>query len=522
IFGYEPYAYNLGTKYKVNCNSVMAYVLIKTFPELEGKNIMKIPTEFVGDFLRGFFDADGNVHLRPKGKTKIKGILTNSNGTPRVKFTLGNERLINWVSDLLHKLDIVNKINKGKVKLNGKIFNCWTILISGRDKIDKYAYLVGFDSFKENILYRGLKCDSPKYQILKNSAEISLFLYKDNLKIEEILEKTGLSRYQVIMALKRMYNLKIISKKRYTNRNKWIYSLSKTNNEFLFHCMKLVYNKINENIYEIPLRKLSNLNYQDYVYDLSVDKKSPNFITDGFILVHNSTRANILETLYNRNYIKDKQIKATELGIRLIDSLRKHSPIIIDEELTRNIEKDMDSIRNSKKELDKKEREVINKAEEALKDISKDFKKKEGEIGKELVEANQALWDGEKENNKLDVECPSCKTGRLALKYTPRFKSYFVACDNYPKCKQTYSLPKALIKNTAKKNCEECSWPMLLSIKKARKPWVFCFNPECPSKRPLDINGDDKKPEERYVGNPADVHRKKIADIERVDGSQKI
>ena len=196
-----------------------------------------------------------------------------------------------------------------------------------------------------------------------------------------------------------------------------------------------------------------------------------------------ATRANILETLYDRNYIKDRSIRATELGIRLIDSLKKHSPIIVDEKLTRELEKDMDSIKTSKKDLIKKQGIVIQKAEKNLTKISEDFKKQEKEIGKELIEANQALWDQEEQENKLGVECFGCKKGEFLIKYSPRFKSYFIGCSSYPDCKQTCSLPsKSLIKK-AGKNCEKCNWPMLISIKKARRPWVFCFNPNCPSKK---------------------------------------
>jgi DNA topoisomerase I len=196
-----------------------------------------------------------------------------------------------------------------------------------------------------------------------------------------------------------------------------------------------------------------------------------------------ATRANILETLYHRNYIKDRSIKATELGMRLIESLDKHSPIIIDEALTRDIEKDMDSIRDSKHDLFEKEKKIIEKAHNALTKISEDFKKKEQEIGKELVDANQAFFDSEQEANKLGKKCPNCGEGELTVKFTPRFKSYFVACTSYPDCRQTYSLPKALIKNEANKECEECGWPMLISIKQGKRPWVFCFNPECPGRQ---------------------------------------
>ena len=196
-----------------------------------------------------------------------------------------------------------------------------------------------------------------------------------------------------------------------------------------------------------------------------------------------ATRANIIDTLYDRKYIKEKSIKATSLGISLIKTLEKYSNIITDEKLTREIEKDMDQIRNSKKDLIKKQQDTIKKAEEVLTKISEDFKKNELNIGKELISANQKEWEQEKEDNKL-LPCPECKTGHLTLKYTPRFRSYFIGCSNYPECKKTFPLPSnSLIKRT-EKVCKECNYPMLLRIKQGKKPWIFCFNPDCPTRNP--------------------------------------
>lgn len=203
-----------------------------------------------------------------------------------------------------------------------------------------------------------------------------------------------------------------------------------------------------------------------------------------------ATRANILETLYDRKYIKDRSIQATILGIKLIDSLKKYSPVIIDENLTKEIEKDMDNIRSSKKELDKKEQKTIKKAENAIDKISKDFKSHEKSIGKDLINANNSLWEQEKEDNKLDLDCPGCKKGKLTIKYTPRFKSYFIACSEYPECKQTFSLPSQSLIKKADKTCNECSWPMLIRIKAGKRPWIFCFNPECPTRLNKDDNNN--------------------------------
>ena len=43
-----------------------------------------------------------------------------------------------------------------------------------------------------------------------------------------------------------------------------------------------------------------------------------------------------------------KSIKATPLGIKLIDALQEYSPIILDENLTRSMEEQMNSILESK------------------------------------------------------------------------------------------------------------------------------------------------------------------------------
>jgi len=256
--------------------------------------------------------------------------------------------------------------------------------------------------------------------------------------------------------------------------------------------------------------KLQEKEVKDFNGEVQIDKvrieeketKPPKRYTPASIITElekknlgtKATRANIIETLYDRNYIKGKSIQATELGMRLVDSLKKHSPIIIDENLTREIEKDMENIRASKHELNKKQEKTIEKAKEALTKISKDFKKNESKIGEELAKANETLWEQQKEENRLGVKCPSCKKGELTIKYTPKFKSYFIACTNYPNCKQTYSLPsKSLIKKTDK-ICPYCKWPQVMRIKQGKRPWIFCPNPDCESKKELDINGNTKNP----------------------------
>jgi len=195
-----------------------------------------------------------------------------------------------------------------------------------------------------------------------------------------------------------------------------------------------------------------------------------------------ATRASIVETLANRGYIKGKSIEATSLGITLIESLEKNSPIIIDENLTRQFEKQMNSIQTSKKDLKEKSEKVIEEAKQALLKIEKQFRKNEDKIGKSLVQATNYIREQERKENTLN-KCPKCKKGNLRILYNRNSRRYFVACDAYPKCKTTFSLPPNSLVKPADEVCKECGFPLLLAIRKGKRPWKFCFNPDCPSRK---------------------------------------
>lgn len=197
-----------------------------------------------------------------------------------------------------------------------------------------------------------------------------------------------------------------------------------------------------------------------------------------------ATRAAIIETLYSRGYVKERSIEATPLGIKLISTLKHHSPIIIDEQLTRELEEEMDSIQLEKKDLEKIQVKVLEHTKKVIIKITEEMRKHEEEIGKELSEGTEEMFEQEKQDNTL-TECPKCKKGNLRISYNRVFRRFFIGCSNYPECRNTYSLPpNSLIKPIRDKEdkielCPECNFPMLFAIRKAKRPWKFCFNPGC-------------------------------------------
>ena len=196
-----------------------------------------------------------------------------------------------------------------------------------------------------------------------------------------------------------------------------------------------------------------------------------------------STRSEIVDTLFRRGYVDGKAIEATNLGIKTIETLEKYVPKIVDEGLTRHFEEEMEQIMENRK----KSGDVLDEAKEKIKEIISDFKKHEKEIGKELLDANIETRD---ELSHLG-KCPICKKGELHMR---RGKyGNFVACNKYPKCKTTFSLPHNALIKPAKKECEVCKYPMVLAIKRGKRPQNFCLNKECPSKHVEGEAGKEAK-----------------------------
>ncbi len=190
-----------------------------------------------------------------------------------------------------------------------------------------------------------------------------------------------------------------------------------------------------------------------------------------------TTRAIIVDTLFKRRYIEGKEIRATELGMKTVEMLEKHSPEILDEGLTRDIERELEEVMAGKKSGI----EVEEKAKKILIAVLERFKKERDEIGKELQESHTR---DEKERSSRESlgQCPVCKSGALVVRINPKTRKRFLGCTNYPECKVTQPLPqKGRIKPAGV--CPKCGYPMIEVWTKGRKPWVICTNIKCPSKR---------------------------------------
>jgi DNA topoisomerase-1 len=184
-----------------------------------------------------------------------------------------------------------------------------------------------------------------------------------------------------------------------------------------------------------------------------------------------ATRSQVIDTLYQRNYIKGESIEPTELGMTLIEILEKKIPNIISLDMTREMEKNLEEIL-VKPTLYKK---VLKDSVEKVLDIILTVMS-EGELGKELDSMSKTT----RYRKRVLGKCPVCQEGDLIVIVSKRTGKRFVGCSNYPKCTASMPLPqKGKIRPGGV--CNECNWPKIkVTIK--YKTFVSCVNLNCPTR----------------------------------------
>ncbi|MBU7015497.1 MAG: DNA topoisomerase I [Theionarchaea archaeon] len=179
-----------------------------------------------------------------------------------------------------------------------------------------------------------------------------------------------------------------------------------------------------------------------------------------------ATRAQIIDILYERGYITEKQIEVTPLGEKTVEALTKDCPQIVSVRLTRHFEKEMDEIYEGKKEKDA----VITEAQKELTGIFEKFKEKEAEIGKIIYEGLKETLDRE----NVVGTCPLCGE-KLRIIRSKKTRKRFVGCSGYPNCTHSYPLPQKGKVAPTEEVCE-CGAPL---VKISGR--TYCLNPSCES-----------------------------------------
>ncbi|MEM2099317.1 MAG: DNA topoisomerase I [Candidatus Bathyarchaeia archaeon] len=190
-----------------------------------------------------------------------------------------------------------------------------------------------------------------------------------------------------------------------------------------------------------------------------------------------ATRAGIIQTLYDRKYVRDERMVVTDLGFKVVDILKKYCPAVISPELTRKLEEKMSKIQQKKESKEN----VLQEAIAILKPVMERLKENESAIGAELA---HALVTAKLEERTIGT-CPLCREGKLVIMYSRKTGKRFAGCTGYfeGKCKTAFPLPQTGAVKPTGNICRHCGVPTVRVWTKGKKPWILCINPECSTKK---------------------------------------
>lgn len=209
-----------------------------------------------------------------------------------------------------------------------------------------------------------------------------------------------------------------------------------------------------------------------------------------------STYAPIMDTIQNRNYVekKDKQFVPTELGVIIVDLLKKYFAQIINVGFTAHMEEELDAIEQGKdtyrhvlQEFYDVFKPEMDEAEEKMEKVTISGQDsgqvcelcgapmvyKFGRFGKFLACSNFP----ECRNTKAIVEvlgitCPKCGKGTLIKRKSKRGRVFY-GCSQYPEC------DFVLWNQPVDKKCPLCGSIMIVKHYKKGPDKIFCSNAEC-------------------------------------------
>jgi DNA topoisomerase I len=191
-----------------------------------------------------------------------------------------------------------------------------------------------------------------------------------------------------------------------------------------------------------------------------------------------STYASILSTIQDREYVvkHEGRFHPTETGEVVVELLIKSFQDIFDYEYTARMEDHLDRIESGRE-----------KWKNAMREFYSLFSKR-------LAVAQKEMPDLKAEEIETDEVCEKCG-GKMVIKWGKFGR--FLACSNYPDCKNTREIPKnnheALPSLEEEVTCEKCGKPMVLKRGRFGEFMACSGYPECRNTKKILKSADSMK-----------------------------
>ncbi len=186
-----------------------------------------------------------------------------------------------------------------------------------------------------------------------------------------------------------------------------------------------------------------------------------------------STRASIIQRLYDVKYLKNDPVEPSQLGMAVIKALHEYAPPITTPEMTAELEQSMTRVSegaDTQEHVVERSRAVLSEWIDKLIDHKDD-------LGNEIADAVTA-------DAKVGV-CPKCGKD-LVMKSSAKTRGSFVGCMGWPDCDVTYPVPQGRI-SPLDAVCPECGAPRVKVQPFRQRAYELCINPACPTNYEPDL-----------------------------------
>lgn len=183
-----------------------------------------------------------------------------------------------------------------------------------------------------------------------------------------------------------------------------------------------------------------------------------------------ATRAETIETLYQRDYIAGSQIRPTTLALKITDVLGEECPTILDPEFTAHLEEQIDRIRTS----EATRVEVLAEAIQRLRPMVEELASKSDVFGPEL---SGVVTTQKRSRITFDSACPLCNLKLMIIRSRATGKR-FIGCTGYERgCRFSLPLPQYGTLTIMNQNCKTCGFQLVRSWTPRRRIMISC--PRC-------------------------------------------
>lgn len=176
-----------------------------------------------------------------------------------------------------------------------------------------------------------------------------------------------------------------------------------------------------------------------------------------------STYAATIMTLFNRKYVQNEKnaIVPTELGVQVTDYLEEYFKTAMNIKFTADMEKQLDEVEEGNV-----------KWQDIVRDFYTDFSKQLDYASKQ-----SGVTLPKSEPVPSDIKCEKC--GAMMVYREGKFGK-FLACSNFPQCKNTKNIAEAKNKITETGKCPKCDGVVSAKYSKRGKLFFGCDNyPKC-------------------------------------------